>query len=124
MGFMKSQASGKGGKKKTKKKPFGAIEVETVDSEPWQRLRFVQRHVYNILKTFYQGNGDWFKAPFNALKRRTGIKHADTIGKALEVLEQQEWVEVTRYAKHGKGRGWRVKANRYRLTFKFDYKRY
>lgn len=123
MGFMKNQASVKGGKKKPKK-PFGPIEVETTDSEPWRKLNHVQAHVYNTLKTFYHGNAEWFEAPFSALKRRTGIKHGATIDKALVVLEQKGWVEITRYAKHGKGRGLRVKANRYRLTFKFDYKRY
>ena len=122
MGMMKYQATAKRNKKKAK--PFGPVEVQTVNSEPWQQLNFMQAHVYNILKTFYHGDGEWFQAPFGKMKQRTRIKHGDTISKALCVLEKREWIEVARYAKHGKGRGLRVKANDYKLTFKFDYKRY
>lgn len=122
MGLMKSQTGPKRFKKKSK--PFGPIEVQTVDSELWQQLNFVQAHIYNTLKTFYHGDGAWFKAPFGKMKQRTRIKHGETINKALAVLERRDWIEVTRYSKHGKGRGLRVKANDYRLTFKFDYKRY
>jgi DNA-binding HxlR family transcriptional regulator len=84
----------------------------------------MEAHVYNTLKTFYRGNGDSFKAPFDALKRRTRIRHGATLAKALIELEQKGWVEVVRYAKHGKRRGLRVKPNEYRLTFKFDAKRW
>ena len=54
-------------KKRIKKKPFAALEIETVDSDDWLRLDKIEAHVYNGLKTFYKGEGNAFKAPFDAL---------------------------------------------------------
>ncbi len=126
MGVMKEVAAKKKLEKsgKKKEKPFGAVEVGTVNSEPWKALNKIEAHTYNTLKTFYRGNGEPFKAPFEALKQRSRIKHGGTVDKAVQSLEQKEWIEVTRYAKHGKRRGLRVKANVYKLTFKFDHQRW
>lgn len=126
MGLMKELA----GKKKLEKsghkkgKPFAAIELETVHSEAWKMLNKVEAHIYNTVKTFYRGNGEPFKAPFEALKQRSRIKHGGTINTAIQGLEQKGWIEVVRHAKHGKRRGLRVKANVYKLTFKFDRQRW
>lgn len=122
MGYYKNLKTSKSGKQKTK--PFGAIEIATIDSEAWKGLNKIEAHTYNTLKTFYRGNGDPFKAPFDALKRRTRIRHGKTLAKAIEGLEAKGWVEVVRGAKHGKRRGLRVRPNEYRLTFKHDYKRW
>lgn len=106
--------------KQKKQKPFGAIEISTIDSPEWKRLSKLEAHVYNIFKTFYRGEGKTFKAPFEYLKQRTRIRHGETLHKAIQGLEQKDWIEVIRYAKHGRGRGLRVRANEYRLTQKFD----
>ena len=105
-------------------KPFGAIEIATIDSPEWQCLSKIEAHAYNTLKTFYRGNGDGFKASFDALKRRTRIKHGQTLAKAIEGLESKQWIQVVRGAKHGKRRGLRVRPNEYRLTFIYDHKRW
>ena len=124
MGVAKAIYAGKRQRKRPKDKPFGAIEVKTVSSDEWSFLSSTERHVYNILKTFYKGGKAFFKAPFNDLKNRTGIKHGRTLDKALQGLEKRSWIQVTRYAKHGKGRGLRVKANEYNLTGNYDYLRW
>lgn len=110
--------------KQKKQKPFGAIEISTVDSPEWKKLLKLEAHVYNTFKTFYRGEGKTFKAPFERLKQRTRIKHGKTLHNAIEGLKQKGWIEVDRYAKHGRGRGLRVRANEYRLTFKLDYRRW
>jgi len=122
MGYFKKLNKNKLGKQKSK--PFGAIEIATIDSEPWQGLNKIEAHAYNTLKTFYRGNGESFKAPFDAIKRRTRIKHGQTLATAIEGLEGKGWIEVIRGAKHGKRRGLRVRPNEYSLTFKFDHKRW
>ena len=117
-------AAAASGKKRKGRPPFGAVEVKTVESEEWMRLNTTSRHVYNILKTFYRGGGERFKAPFDGLKKRTGIRQSGTLHRAIQALEVAGWIEVTRYAKHGKSRGLRVKANEYRLTGKHDHLRH
>jgi len=84
----------------------------------------METHTYNTLKTFYRGNGTSFKAPFDAMKRRTRIKHGQTLSIAIKGLQTKEWIEVARGAKHGKRKGLRVRPNEYRLTFKYDHKRW
>lgn len=110
--------------RRPKGKPFGAIEVKTVTSEPWKELTKTQMHVYNTLKTFYAGNWEKFKAPFDDLKMRSGIKHGKTLDSALRMLEQKGWIEVIRYGRHGTGKGLRVRPNEYTLTGKYDYLRW
>ena len=116
--------NGKKKKKKKKTRPFAAVEHITVESEAWQSLTKSEPWVYTILKTFYKGDSQKFKAPFNEIKKRSRIKHGDTINKAIQGLEVKGWIEVTRYAKHGKRRGLRVKPNEYKLTFRYDYRRW
>jgi len=71
-------------KKKQKKKPFAAIELETILSDQWKQLKASEGWVYTILKTFYTGEGKSFKAPFADIKRRSGIKHGETIDRAIQ----------------------------------------
>ena len=126
MGLMKAvqltSANSKRGRLKSK--PFGAIELATLNSDEWKKLNRMEAHVYNILKTFYKGEKNGFKAPFSELRKRTRIRHGATLDKAIKGLEQRGWLEVIRYAKHGKGRGLRVRSNEYELTFAFDYCRW
>ena len=124
MGFMKKKNSKKRRKHKGKSKPFAAVEIGTVTSDAWKQLNSTEAHLYTSLKTFYRGNGQKFRAPFSALKERTRIKHPGTISKAIASLEVKEWISVTRYGKHGHGKGLRVKANEYELTFLYDYFRW
>lgn len=109
-------------KRRVKSKPFATIEIQTVCNEQWKLLNSTEAHTYNILKTFYRGQNQWFTAPFSALKERTRIKHSNTLDTAIRALESKGWVEVRRYAKHRKGLG--VKCNEYKLTKKYDYIRW
>lgn len=118
MGISKAIYTEKRNKKK--KPPFGAIEVKTVESEEWERLNSTEAHIYNTLKTFYWKEKKVFLASFSGIKKRSRIKHGYTIEKALKGLEKEGWIEVKRYAKHGKKRGLRVRPNEYSLTFRFD----
>jgi hypothetical protein len=111
-------------KRKRKQIPFAAIEMPTVTSEAWMRLKTTERHVYNMLKTFYHGDGQGFQAPFSELSRRTGIRHGKTLDKALQGLQAKAWIDIERFAKHRKGRGLRVRPNVYTLTFKQDFRRF
>ena len=111
-------------KKKGKAKPFGAIEIETLESKAWQDLKSTERHIYNTLKTFYQGDGKSFKAPFSKLKRRSGIRHGDTLDTAIRGLEEKGWIVVGRKAKHGRRKGLRVGKNEYLITAKYDVLRW
>ena len=115
-----SQRPGKG----KREKPFAAIEIGTVTSEHWELLIRSEAHVYNTLKTFYRGKKEAFSASFDELKKRTRIKHGHTLDKSIQGLEMKGWIKVTRYAKHGKCRGLRVKPNEYELTFQHDYCRW
>lgn len=110
--------------RQAKPKPFGTIEIATISSEHWRMLKTTEAHVYNTLKTFYRGNSQSFKAPFALLKQRTRIQHGETLNGAIKGLQEKSWIEVVRYAKHGTGRGLRVKSNEYKLTFKFDQQRW
>lgn len=114
------QRRGKG----RKEKPFAAIEIATVTSEPWKQLNRTEAHVYNITKTFYRGDMEGFQAPFEELKKRTRIKHGKTLDKAIHGLEEKGWLRVVRYAKHGQRRGLRVRPNEYELTFQHDFARF
>lgn len=126
MGLMKSLQSttSRSKRKHVKGKPFGAIELATLNSDEWKKLTRLEAHLYNILKTFYKGERNNFKAPFSALKQRTRIKHGATLNKAIKGLAERGWIEVVRYAKHGRGRGLRVRSNEYKLTFTIDYCRW
>ena len=124
MGLMKAVGMAAKNERHKEKKPFGAIEVETVRSEAWGKLRSQEAHVYNTLKTFYHGEKKSFKAPFSFLKQRTRIKHGHTLLLAIKGLEEKGWVRVVRYAQFGKRRGLRVKANEYELTFIHDRARW
>lgn len=115
-----SQRPGKG----KREKPFAPIEVGTVISNAWQQLNRTEAHMYNILKTFYRGGRERFKASFDELKKRSRIRHGGTIDKAIQGLEQKGWLGVVRYAKHGACRGLRVRPNEYELTFQHDFARY
>jgi len=50
MGYNKNLKIKKSGKQKAK--PFGAIEIATIESEEWQGLNKIEAHTYNTLKTF------------------------------------------------------------------------
>ena len=115
-----SRRPGKG----KKEKPFASIEVATVTSDPWKQLNRTESHVYNILKTFYHGNREGFKASFGEQKNRSRIRHGKTLDSAIQGLEQKAWLKVVRYAKHGQRRGLRVRPNEYELTFQFDFCRW
>ena len=110
--------------KKNKDRPFGAIELKTVTSEAWTYLNSTEAWIYAVLKTFYKGDKRKFKAPFKEIIKRSRIKHGETISKAIKGLEDRGWIRVTRYAKHGKRRGLRVRANEYELTFHWDTQRW
>jgi len=110
--------------KRNKIKPFAALELEVVRSEMWKSLKSTEAWIYLILKTFYKGDNQKFKAPFGEIKRRSRVRHSETIYKAIQGLEYRNWIRVTRYAKHGKRRGLRVKPNEYELTFHYDLRRW
>jgi hypothetical protein len=110
--------------KKNKEKPFAALELEIVNSEAWTYLNSTEAWVYIVLKTFYKGAKRNFKAPFKEIKKRSRIKHGETIDKAIKGLEDRGWIRVARYAKHGKCRGLRVRPNEYELTFHWDIQRW
>jgi len=111
-------------KRKKRTPPFAPVELRTVESEAWENLKSTEAWVYTVLKTFYRGDLRAFKAPFEAIKQRSRIKHGDTINKAIQGLEIKGWIEVGRYAKHGRGRGLRVRPNEYKLIFKHDTRRF
>lgn len=108
-------------RKKKKPKPFGTIEVATVESDEWSKLDKLEALVYHTLKTFYRGREQKsFRAGFDRIKKRSRIKEGRTVHRAIMGLEEKEWIMVTRYAKHGKRRGLRIRPNEYQLTLKFD----
>lgn len=111
-------------KKKIYKRPFGAVEISTFQNDEWMLLKPTPALIYIILKTFYKGDGKPFQAPFDEIKKRSLIKQGGTIINAIKYLEERNWITVTRYAKHGKGRGLRVKPNLYTLTWSFDLRRW
>ncbi len=120
MGLMKNSAQ----RRRVKDKPFGAVELATLNSKEWETLNRMEAHVYNTLKTFYKGEQKSFTAPFHDLKQRTRIKHGKTLDQAIKGLNEKGWLEVVRYAKHGTGRGLRVRSNEYSLSFAYDFCRW
>ena len=74
-------------KKKNQVKPFATLELVTINSTYWEGINSTEAWVYTVLKTFYKGNRQKFKAPFNEIKRRSRIKHADTINKAIQGVD-------------------------------------
>lgn len=106
-----------------KDKPFAAIELSCITSDAWRNLNSTEALMYMVLKSFYRGNKEKFKAPFSLIRVRSRIKHNGTIQKAVSGLEAKGWIKVDRCVRQS-NTGLRIGANEYELISTNDFMRW